>query len=565
MLPRIVFFCLPALLLYNSGCLKPKISDLEFFTVETEAVDVQSLALVKLSGRISNLNEQSVETCGFIWSTNESEISGPAPAGGQLIPLPPPNGNGAFVYDFEVPNQGKVYFFRAFAQLGERHVFADVIRTYALGAVVLQTDNWTVENDTAWVTGILVGLSALHLEVDSFGHILSETNTNPELDCADCQVSVKPGTNDDGPFTSKFDSLKFNTAYFARAYAVSGTKRFYSTRVDTIEVGGGWRRIENFRNYRGAVAASSENHNKAFLGFGCEDIINCEQAALPSDIWAFNPGSDNFTLETNFPSLLKRNLASAFVIGDTLYYIFGAYQEAAGSDTLFLRDFWKYDIPSKTWSKGTDPDFSCARRARAIAFSLQGKGYVGAGVDQFENALQDFWEYNPATGAWRQVAPLPTRTNAGGPNLNWGRSDAAYFTIGNIGYAGGGKVGPTILRDFWKFTPPADSNSLGQWEFCSFFDKGLPRADAIFFSIGNKGYYGLGASNTNAVLDDFYQFDSATSVWTQLEHFPGGKRYGAFAFSLNDFGYVGSGFERIITNTISTDFRADMWKYEPKK
>ncbi|MBC7777522.1 MAG: hypothetical protein H7246_18965 [Phycisphaerae bacterium] len=554
----------------NSGCLKPKLTGLEFFTVSTEPIEPQSLALLKLTGRIENLIDSKAASCGFIWSNDEGEISGASPEGGQVLTVSPPSeGNGAFVYNFPVPVEGKVYFFRAWAKLGERYVFADVIRSFALGNVVLQTGNWQVDNDTAWAHGILVGLEALHLTVDSYGHVLSETNSTPELGCSDCLSSNFGVSFNDGPFTSKFDSLKFNTRYFARAYAVSGTKHFYSDKVDTIQICGGWESLKDFRNYRDGVAVSSENHGKAFVGFGCEAFAACTQPNLPADIWAFtgSTGEWGITASSSIPNLLQRTNASAFVIGDTAYYIFGGYQTDSSSAVLPLRDFRKYCISADTWRKGVDPPLACARRVKAVAFSLQDKGYVGSGMDKDGYALQDFWEYTPTSGVWRPVDSIPARINIGGVDQNLGRSDAACFTIGDRAYVGGGIVGPTILRDFWKFIPPepSDPNDPGKWEFCCFFDKGVPRIEAIAFSIENKGYYGLGYSYNNDVLDDFYEFDPSVPGWTKREKFPGGNRRDALGFSLNGFGYAGSGIQHKITNVITVDMRTDMWKYEPKK
>lgn len=564
----VVGFWLLLLLTNNSGCLNSKLVELEFFSVSTEPVAPQSLALIKLTGRVDNLIDQKVEACGFIWSNDEAAISGPAPLGGFDIPATPPNGNGAFEYNFSVPEGNKVYFFRAYATLGERRVFADVIRSYALGGVVLQTGNWHVDNDTAWVQGILVGLNATKLTVDSFGHVLSETNSMPELGCGDCKSTHNNASNDDGAFSSKFDGLKFNTPYFARAYAFAGGKHFYSTKIDTIVVNGGWKRVDNFRQYHDGVAVSDETHGQAFVAFGCEDNINCAQGSLPADVWAMKAGVDKFEKATEFPGLLKRTNTSAFVIDDALYFIFGEYYTDASSGSFFVYDCRKYSTSNGSWTTLTSPGTSCPRRSKAVAFSLLGKGYVGTGSDQDGGALQDFWEYTPATGSWRQVASLPGRISAGQPMQNIGRIGAVAFKLENDAvYVGGGIVGGTMLYDFWKFIPPAPNNpnDIGSWEFCCFFDKGLPRIEAISFGIKNKGYYGLGFSSTNDVLNDLYEFDPTVPSWTKRENFPGGKRRGALGFSLNGFGYAGCGFERVITNVVSEALRADMWKYEPKK
>src|SRR5947207_9637065 len=54
-----------------------------------------------------------------------------------------------------------------------------------------------------------------------------------------------------------------------------------------------------------------------------------------------------------------------------------------------------------------------------------------------------------------------------------------------------------------------------------------PRALAVGFSIGDKGYIGTGSPFDNTYLDDFWEYDPATDTWTQKADFAGGARMGA--------------------------------------
>lgn len=87
---------------------------------------------------------------------------------------------------------------------------------------------------------------------------------------------------------------------------------------------------------------------------------------------------------------------------------------------------------------------------------------------------------------------------------------------------------------------------------------GGPRADAIGFSIGNKGYIGTGVNSlTFASYKDFWEYDPQTDTWTQKADFGGGFRYGAVGFSIGSKGYVGTGSE---LGTKQVDF----WEYDPQ-
>lgn len=103
--------------------------------------------------------------------------------------------------------------------------------------------------------------------------------------------------------------------------------------------------------------------------------------------------------------------------------------------------------------------------------------------------------------------------------------------------------------------------------FCqvTFGQSWLQRADlpangrhrAIGFSIGNKGYMGMGHMNgtgVNIVYHDWWQFDPASNSWTQKADYANGVgQYGACAFATTKFGFVGGG----------TAFTNQFYKYDP--
>ncbi|MGZ3851029.1 MAG: kelch repeat-containing protein, partial [Flavisolibacter sp.] len=65
-------------------------------------------------------------------------------------------------------------------------------------------------------------------------------------------------------------------------------------------------------------------------------------------------------------------------------------------------------------------------RYAATALSINDKGYMGLGLDDYGNVYGDFWEYDPASDTWSQKADFP-----GG---------ARYYATG-FSYAGKGYVG----------------------------------------------------------------------------------------------------------------------------
>jgi N-acetylneuraminic acid mutarotase len=71
----------------------------------------------------------------------------------------------------------------------------------------------------------------------------------------------------------------------------------------------------------------------------------------------------------------------------------------------------------------------------------------------------------------------------------------------------------------------------------------IARHRAASFSIGNKGYVGIGHTNGtgfNVVYNDWWEFDPATNSWTQKADYPTGS-YGVSTFVIGNKGYMGGG------------------------
>lgn len=86
---------------------------------------------------------------------------------------------------------------------------------------------------------------------------------------------------------------------------------------------------------------------------------------------------------------------------------------------------------------------------------------------------------------------------------------------------------------------------------------GIGRHRGSGFSIGNKGYIGIGhmnGSGVNIVYSDWWQYDPASNSWTQKADYANGiQNYAAISFSTSTKGYVGGG----------TAFASDFYCYDP--
>jgi N-acetylneuraminic acid mutarotase len=128
------------------------------------------------------------------------------------------------------------------------------------------------------------------------------------------------------------------------------------------------------------------------------------------------------------------------------------------------------------------------------------------------------------------------------------RSNAVGFSIGTKGYLGTGYDGEDWTRDFWEYDPVKNS-----WTQKADFP-GAARSDAVGFTTDTKGYIGTGWDGKNR-LRDFYEFDPASNLWTKKADFGGTARRMAVAMAINNKGYVGTGD--------SVLYLKDFWEYDP--
>ncbi len=198
-----------------------------------------------------------------------------------------------------------------------------------------------------------------------------------------------------------------------------------------------------------------------------------------------------------------RSEAVTFTIGDVAYVGTG-YD---GTDRYYDFRSFNSDANNKfgSWTLLPLPPVALVR-SFGIAFSINGKGYVGLGNDQSAKKLKDLWEYTPnaSGGTWAQKAnfPEPGNVGSGGGTNTDGRVDATAFTL-----------------------------TVGSVQ------KG-------FVTCGNNGSY----------VADLFSFDGTS--WKTETSFPGTERQGAVAFVNNNIAYL-------LTGTNGSKMADDLWAYDP--
>jgi N-acetylneuraminic acid mutarotase len=129
------------------------------------------------------------------------------------------------------------------------------------------------------------------------------------------------------------------------------------------------------------------------------------------------------------------------------------------------------------------------------------------------------------------------------------RTDAVGFSIGNKGYIGLG----SNQKDFWEFDPVTNV-----WTQKADYP-GAANTGAVGFSIGGKGFVGTGPAQY-----DFWEFDPVSNNWTQKANVPGGIRTDAVGFSISGKGYIGTGSDKTgPTILFGYKYKNDFFEYDP--
>ena len=237
--------------------------------------------------------------------------------------------------------------------------------------------------------------------------------------------------------------------------------------------------------------------------------------------------------KTNFPeqTLSGRWSPYAFVLNNKIYSG-GGY---VGNLTS-RRDLWEYDVSNNTWIQKQNVPGSSNRTA-AIAFSINGKGYVGLGMQNYNTLsttfLNDLKEYDPVTNTWTSKASLPDS----------GRGDAACFVVNDKAYVVGGLTGYPELasNDVWMYDASAD-----QWTPLQAFPADFIY-NAISFTANSNGYVVGGRLKNNSSSSSFtskfmYQYNALADIWTQkADYCDTSGRENGIAFVVNNNAYVGTG------------------------
>jgi N-acetylneuraminic acid mutarotase len=256
-------------------------------------------------------------------------------------------------------------------------------------------------------------------------------------------------------------------------------------------------------------------HNIIFFIFPAFLFLSCnEPVKSPYPVISFEK-------KTTLPGT-GRASAVAFVIDGKGYVALGRTATRSGA----LNDCWQYDPALDSWSpKATYPGIA---RVKAMAAVVDGKAYVGLGYNISDGVytggnLQDFWKYDPVTDSWSQAAGFPsTATDA-----------CVSFVLSNFIYVGEGFNEHSFTNEFWKYNTLNDS-----WTRLKDFP-GDYRMGAVICAGTDHIYFGTGYRVGN--YNDWWEYFPATDSWKQVKAMPDNGRVNAVSLAINNRYFVSTG------------------------
>ncbi len=313
-----------------------------------------------------------------------------------------------------------------------------------------------------------------------------------------------------------------------------------------------WGPVHEFKGPKRTSPFTFVLHEQAYIGCGTSD-----SRKKLADVYRYNPKKDKWTQVHDFPFPIYNPQAIQI---DDIAYVFGGATNVSYGQKKYSNQLWAYDQAKDLWyRRASHPD--PIGRASFLAFSIGKNGYVGLGDNEDGDLLHDFWVYEPAQDCWHSL----------GEFCGESARDIPIFLIGNHAYFGTGlsnEPGRVYKKDFWKFSPRIEP-TLPQTPVCEndhIFTQlgdylGGKLINGVTFSIGKRGYFGLGEKENGLATREYWQYNPDDDTWAQVANYRGLAREDAAAFVIDGIAYVGVG----TNNDHIPVFPIDFWSYNPQE
>ncbi len=198
-------------------------------------------------------------------------------------------------------------------------------------------------------------------------------------------------------------------------------------------------------------------------------------------------------------------------------------------NSIASSDFWEYNTLTGTWTQIAD---IVGNRHGAVGFSNDGKGYICMGHQPIGYVyFNDLQEYNPSSNSWTFKASFPQTGRYGGNAFVI--DGTAYIVGGNLGSASGPYSNSMVAYDF----------ATDSWSFKSNYP-GTLSYYRTSFTLNGFGYVGSGVKlgpGGYTYYDTFYSYNPISDTWSPIPSYPGGSYAGMTSFVFQQQAFVGLG------------------------
>ena len=535
--------------LYNA-CTKEVLTEKVFFFVQTlEATDI-NLKGAKLNGAIVQQEQGIALEYGYYYAPTEAAllsdskeiVTYTSSISKDSFAMPPHELNDLILGE---------YYFRAYANLEGRQQLGAIKKFSTTINLSARLD--TVINNMARLEGSISGLQDLNGTVDIRGFVIAAHDT-PTYGTDD-RIEVVGNSRDDDAYLIEFKDLAFNTTYHARPFVLVDGNVTHGLPI-SFRIKDGWVLKTNSITGRPqglSKVVSVSTDNASYFGIGCTYQLICNESTNSTILWQYGSEQiqDGIPIKTCSLEEMYRENAVAFELDGAIYL--GLGRTKFDNDTDIIHDDFLIYRPGAACFEPFETAFPGKGRWAAVAFTLNGKAYVGTGVDEDRDELADFYEFDPIHNTWDSIGFANEITQTGAKVK--GRKNAIAFSVGEQAYYGlGSRRGD--IADLWRL-----NIETKEWELVTNEFNGTARSGANTFVLNNSlcyigGGFSGNATNEQDFFNDFWEFDPTTGDQRKVAPFPGtGRRY-AIAFSFNGKGYYGGGenHERAFN---------DLWEYTP--
>jgi len=250
-----------------------------------------------------------------------------------------------------------------------------------------------------------------------------------------------------------------------------------------------------------------------------------------------------FQQKTTMPGI-GRASAVAFSINGKGYVALGRKDRQYD----VLSDCWEYDPQNEIWTE--KKPFPGKARVRATAAVVNGIAYVGLGFDPLKGLfndsayLNDWWSYDPQADKWTKLLEYPSKA----------RISCISYVLNGIIYIGAGYDGLSFTNELWSYNP--NSNSWKKLNNIS--DKA--RSGAVACTDGEKVFFGTGFMIKD--ISDWWQYTPETDTWKKRKSMPDNGRENGIALSVNNRFFVGTG-RNFGGDLTGGNIKSDILEYNP--